>query len=341
MRCWATGSSPSREANAGAGGHHAEPDQLARRWATSPSSICCARGSPATTSGRWSSSGGRTATWPTYRLRQLLNLPLDQPLALTTELGDTALVAAARLARAGGDAGRHLARRAGAGASGRRGGHAAGGPAARGARRSGCRSSSSRRITPQLGYPGNGSPVGTNYLADWAVSLGVQLPLFTGGRIRGERDVARANLEEARLRRASRPASWPQLDARNAQLQLEAAEAAWAGERRHRGAGARAPTRSPRSATARGSPPRPSSTTSRIQLAQAQANRAQAARDLQVARMRLALLPALPLTAQTAAAAAAATSPVSAPLAGTSGSRATPNAARGQRRLPAFLPRTT
>ena len=33
----------------------------------------------------------------------------------------------------------------------------------------------------------------------------------------------------------------------------------------------------------------------RIQLAQAQANRAQAARDLQVARMRLALLPALPL----------------------------------------------
>ena len=62
----------------------------------------------------------------------------------------------------------------------------------------------------------------------------------------------------------------------------------------------------------------------RIQQAQAQVNRAQAARDLQVARIRLALLPALPLTAQAAAATAVLTSPVSAPLAGTSGERHAP-----------------
>jgi len=43
----------------------------------------------------------------------------------------------------------------------------------------------------------------------------------------------------------------------------------------------------------------------RIQLAQAQATRAQAARDLQVARMRLALLPSLPLDATLSGSAAA------------------------------------
>jgi outer membrane protein TolC len=43
---------------------------------------------------------------------------------------------------------------------------------------------------------------------------------------------------------------------------------------------------------------------SRVQLQQAQASRARAARDLQVARMRIALLPALPLTLPTPASAA-------------------------------------
>jgi len=46
---------------------------------------------------------------------------------------------------------------------------------------------------------------------------------------------------------------------------------------------------------------------SRVQLQQAQAGRARAARDLQVARMRIALLPALPLTLPSGPGAAAQT----------------------------------
>jgi outer membrane protein TolC len=57
----------------------------------------------------------------------------------------------------------------------------------------------------------------------------------------------------------------------------------------------------------------------RIQLAQAQANRAQAARDLQVARMRLALLPSLPLGATTGAAEPAIGAPAVTALGGQAG----------------------
>jgi len=238
------------------------------------------------------------------RLRQILNLPMHQALALTTELGDTALVQPARVAElvetpadTSPDV-RAPVRQANEAVTQQEGL---------------LRAAQSQRLPQivlssdyaQLGYPGTVSPIGTNYLGDWAVTLGVQLPLFTGGRIRGDRDVARANLEEARLR-AEQTRELAQVDARNAQLQLEAAEAVWqasAGTEEQAG-------RAYEIAEVRyreGLSTQTELNDSRIQLAQSQVTRAQAARDLQIARMRLALLPALPLDGTTAAAAVPAT----------------------------------
>jgi len=105
--------------------------------------------------------------------------------------------------------------------------------------------------------------------------------------------VAEAGLEQARLRlRQTRELA--QLDARNTQLQLAAATAAWEAS-----AGTEEQAdRAYQIAEVRyreGISTQTELNDLRIQLAQAQANRAQAARDLQVARMRLALLPSLPL----------------------------------------------
>jgi outer membrane protein len=170
----------------------------------------------------------------------------------------------------------------------------------------------------EIGYPNDLSPSGANYLSDWVVAVGLQIPLFTGGRIKGDVAVAEAGLEQARLRlRQTRELA--QLDARNTQLQLAAAAAAWEAS----GGTEEQADRAYQIAEIRyreGISTQTELNDLRIQLAQAQANRAQAARDLQVARMRLALLPSLPLGTPTGAAPGAAGVPaVTAP--GGSGQR--------------------
>lgn len=244
------------------------------------------------------------------RLRQILNLPLSQPLALTTQLGDTALVQPARLAE--------LVQTPADTSSEARAPVRQASEAVRA--QEGLLRVARAQQWPQLtlssdyaefGYPTDVSPVGTSYLSDWAVTLGVQLPLFTGGRIRGDREVARANLEQARLR-LQQTRELAQVDARSAQLQLASAEAAWQASS---GTEEQA-TRAYQIAEIRyreGISTQTELNDLRIQQSQAQVNRAQAARDLQVARMRLALLPALPLATQ---ASAAATAPVSPSTAG-------------------------
>jgi outer membrane protein len=233
-----------------------------------------------------------------YRLKQLLNIPLDQPLALTTELGDTSRIQAPQLAavlEAAGDttaAARVPVRQASEAVTAQQG-------ALRVAR--------AQRL-PQLvlssdfadiAFPSNGSPFGTDYLADWTVSVGLTLPLFTGGRITGQVESARAVVESARLRlQQTRERS--DLDARNAAIQLGSAVAAWeasAGTEEQAG-------RAYQIAEVRyreGISTQTELNDQRIQLSVAQATRARAARDLQVARVRLALLPALPLSGQAVA----------------------------------------
>ena len=119
------------------------------------------------------------------------------------------------------------------------------------------------------------------------------MPLFTGGRIRGDEMVAQANLAESRARlRQTR--EYAALDARVALNALEQATAAWEAS-----AGtAEQASRAYAIAEVRyreGLSTQLELNDSRILLAQSQANRALAARNLQIARVRLALLPNLPL----------------------------------------------
>ena len=228
-----------------------------------------------------------------YRLKQLLDVPLDQPLALTTELGDTALVSSPRLTE--------VVENPGDTASSRRAPVRQANEAVN-AQRGLLRVARGQRLPQvaltsqyaQLAYPGKVSPFGADFVSDWTVSLGLQLPIFTGGRIGGDVAVARANLNQAQLR-LQQARELAEVDARNAAIQLEAAQAGWQAS-----AGTvEQATRAYQIAEIRyreGISAQTELLDSRIQLQQAQAARARAARDLQVAKVRLALLPALPIS---------------------------------------------
>jgi outer membrane protein TolC len=257
-----------------------------------------------------------------YQLKNLLNLPLEQPLELTSELVDTAMVRTARLSelvQTPADTGTEVrapVRQASEAVTSQHG-------LLRAARAERWPQVSLTSDYAEIGYPDDASPFGTNYLSDWVVAVGVQLPLFTGGRVKGDVAVAQAGLEQARLQ-LQQTRELAQLDARNSQLQLEAALAAW-------DASAGTEEQADRAYQIAEIRYREGISTQtelndlRIQLAQAQANRAQAARDLQVARMRLALLPSLPLGSGTGGLAPAGTSPaVTAPGGQSGGAQPTP-----------------
>ena len=273
-----------------------------------------------------------------YRLKNLLNLPAEQPLELTSHLVDTAMVRTARLtdlvqtpADTGTDV-RAPVRQASEAVTSQQG-------LLRSARAQRWPQVSLTSDYAEIGYPDDGSPFGTNYLSDWVVAIGVQVPLFTGGRLKGDVAVARAGLEQARLQ-LQQTRELAQLDARNTQLQLQAALAAW-------DASAGTEEQADRAYQIAEIRYREGISTQtelndlRIQLAQAQANRAQAARDLQVARMRLALLPSLPLGSGAAGQAASTTSPpVTAPGGQSGSAQPTPYQAP-QPQTPGVLTSTT
>ncbi|MCE2900946.1 MAG: TolC family protein [Gemmatimonas sp.] len=147
----------------------------------------------------------------------------------------------------------------------------------------------------RLAYPRNILPTSLNdFLPNWTVGLGLSLPLFTGGNVRGQIVAAEAGVIDARqrLKLAEEGAS---LDARAATLQLTEAEAAWQASL----GTAEQAQRAYEIAEVRfreGISTQLELSETRVQLQQALANRARAARDLQVARKRLALLPYLPLS---------------------------------------------
>jgi outer membrane protein len=231
-----------------------------------------------------------------YRLKQLLDVPLEQPLALTTTLGDSMLVDSSRVAAVTsvlGDTtptGRAPVRQAAEAVNAQRG-------LVRAARGQRLPQVALTSEYAQLAFPAKVSPFGSDFVSDWTISLGLRLPLFTGGRIGGDVDVARANQTQAELR-LQQTRELAEVDARNSATQLVAAEAAWqasAGTVEQAG-------RAYQIAELRyreGISTQTELLDSRVQLQQAQAARARAARDLQVARMRIALLPALPLALPT------------------------------------------
>ncbi|MEO5903899.1 MAG: TolC family protein, partial [Gemmatimonadaceae bacterium] len=137
------------------------------------------------------------------RLKQLLNIPLEQPIALTTSIEDTS----------GLPAGIHMA---GLNVTSFEA------PDTATSNRAAVRQASeavhaqeqlltvarsqrlpSVALTSQYGavaYPTNGIPGKSDFRANWTVGVAASIPIFTGGRIRGDEMIAQANLAESRAR---------------------------------------------------------------------------------------------------------------------------------------------
>lgn len=151
-------------------------------------------------------------------------------------------------------------------------------------------------LTSQYGrnaYPVSGLPAWRDFRQDWTVGVMASVPLFAGGRIRGDELVAQANVAEARAR-VEQAREFAALDARLALAGLREAEATWVASAGTSEQAARAYAIS-EIRYREGISTQLELTESRLLLQQAQANRALSARNLQVARVRLALLRDLPL----------------------------------------------
>jgi outer membrane protein TolC len=145
----------------------------------------------------------------------------------------------------------------------------------------------------RVAYPGEFFPGFGDFRTNWTVGATVQVPLLTGGRQRGDEMAARADLEQAQLqlRQVEELAA---LDARSAWAELMAARAAWEASANTIQQAARAHEIADVRYRA-GVSTQLELSDARLLLQQSEVNRAQAARDLQVARARMALLPDLPL----------------------------------------------
>jgi outer membrane protein TolC len=145
----------------------------------------------------------------------------------------------------------------------------------------------------QVAYPANFFPTG-DFRRNWTVGATLQVPILTGGRLRSEEAIAQAQLDQSQadLEQVSELAA---LDSRSAWAELVAALAAWQAS-----AGTiQQATRAYEIADVRyrsGVSTQLELSDARFLLQQSEVNRAQAARDLQVARARVALLPDLPIS---------------------------------------------
>ena len=238
------------------------------------------------------------------RLKQLLNIPLDQPLALTTGI-DAAATLPAGIQLAGLSVSDYSTPDT---ISTHRATVRQAAEAVR-AQQSQLRIARSERIptltlSSQYGgvaYPLNGLPSSSDFRANWTVAVATQFPIFTGGRIRGDALVAQANLAESRAR-LQQVREFAALDAQVAINALNQAAAAWEASRGTTEQASRAYS----IAEVRyreGISTQLELNDSRILMEQATVNTALAARNLQVARVKLALLPNLPLQTTTSSAA--------------------------------------
>jgi outer membrane protein len=148
-----------------------------------------------------------------------------------------------------------------------------------------------------VAYPANGAPEPDDFQENWTVSVNLSVPILTWGRLRGNQQVAEGNLAEARARlvQTREAAVFDDRDARNA---LADAQATLAGSASTAEEAARAWSIA-QIRFREGIASQIELSDAQLLLDQAEVNRASALRDLQVARARLALLEDLPLTGQT------------------------------------------
>ena len=228
------------------------------------------------------------------RLRLLLDLPADAPLALTTSLEETRAVPVGRFAANEGLLGdTTVAQRAPVQQAETLVATQEGALAVARAQR--LPNVSLTSSYGRVAYPDDALPGWDDFRSNWTVGAQLSMPLFTGGRLRGQQMVAEANLLEARARlRQAQDAA--RLDTRVALERLEAARAQYQASQgvveQARRAYAIAEVR-----YREGLSTQVELADSRILLQQAQANRAVAARDVQIAQARVALLPFLPIQA--------------------------------------------
>ena len=145
----------------------------------------------------------------------------------------------------------------------------------------------------RVDYPESGVPDPLDMRTNWPVGAGFRVPLFTGGRVAGRVAVAEADRDEARAR-LDQMRELARLDTQEALERLATAEAVWEASAGTAGQAERAY----RIADLRyreGLSTQLELSDARVLLQQALGNRALAARNLQVARARVALLPDLPL----------------------------------------------
>jgi len=230
-----------------------------------------------------------------YRLKQLLEIPLDDSLQLTTSIDD-APVPAAGVSDAGAPAtaadtsadARATVREAAENVKAQEG-------LLRAARADRLPSIAITSGYQRLFFPATTFPDVNDFRENWTIGVSAAVSLFSGGRTRGGELLAQANLRDARAR-LKQSREFAALDSRIALAQLAQAEAAW---RASQGTAeqARRAYGIDQIRYREGISTQTDLAQSQLLVEQAMMNRAVAARDLAVARMRLVLLKDLPLTA--------------------------------------------
>jgi outer membrane protein TolC len=230
------------------------------------------------------------------RLKQLLNVPMDATLELTTELPVSDLIATAN--GSGEDAGSVVIETDTSSDDRAAVRQAAELVTVRENLRRAARAERlpSVALTSQWGrvaYPKQGLPAWDDMRSNWTVGVQMELPIVTGGAQRGAELKAQADVVEARAR-LEQTRELAALDTRSALERLESAESAWEAsvgtveqaERAYRIAEIR---------FREGLSTQVELSDARLMLQEAEMNRAIAARDVEVARTVIRLMPDLPL----------------------------------------------
>ena len=244
------------------------------------------------------------------RLKQLLNLPLDEPVQLTTPIDEPATVTRVIAANASSNSADALSLAASIDTATATRAPVRESEEAVRAQEGQLKVARADRlpsfnITSQyqrLFFPNNLFPSLNQYSENWTVGGAIALPLFTGGRVSGQIQVAQANLDEARAR-LQQSRELAALDTRVALNQLASAEASFAASRGTAQQAQKAYSID-QIRYKEGISTQTDLTQSRLLLENALANQALSSRDLAVARARVVLIRDLPINTNALGAAA-------------------------------------